>query len=609
MQGRAPRTLKIVLLSLLLAGCGGGGGGDGSSGGSNPPPLTFTLSTTSVEVSAQPGESEPRASVTVTVANVPPPGEWSFAMEHGTPGFVTTSVRTLSPTVSEINLRFQDPLVMGPGEHRSTLRIGVCVDPRCNVYLDGGMRTINLRYDVGARARLLTPPVDVAAEGSTFFFGPGPWVPVPLEVVNPPERLYVRDTVDGTGVRVVLSGPTSLNLGFEWPRDLGPGMYEGRVTARLCYDHSCMHEIEGSPAVVNTRYTVTDVPPADPEAEPVPVLRRDVLAHDVVDAAFSAARGAVVMASATPRPALHLRDPHSGLATEILLDRLPTALSIAPDGLSAVVGHDGAVSHVVLPSPGMPAMDAPAVFPVSVPVHGLQLDGRGRVHIVPNGIIEPAGLHTLDLANGGEVVTEDALLRRSRLRLHPGGDFLLAANRGQMYIRVFDIRSGQAVVVGDETTQGTPAYHCENIWTKEDGAAVYTRCGQVFAAPADLSASGLTPAGNLALTDPMPWGTPITALSQSDALGEILALEAEDSQCLAHEEPLQSCLPRLRRFDSASLAQLSLHSTGFVELDGRWYAQRALYLFHGAGGSGRYMLSRTHGAHGAQQFMLSVLDP
>lgn len=608
---RPPTSFTTGLLMLLLAGCGGGG--SGSSGTSQPPP-TFSLSPTSIEVSARPGGAAPVASVAVTVANVPASSQWSFGMEFSDTTIVVLGVQTLSAHARQINLRFPDPLDIGPGEHLSTLRVGVCVDPACNSFIDGGMRTINLRYFVEQHPQLDTPALELEVQASTFYPGVGPWEVVPIEMSNRPEQVYISAVLSGAGLRIATgsansSEPLNLTVGFLAPRDLGPGVYDGTVTAHVCYDASCLWEIQGSPVVVNTRYTVSDEPPADPEAAPVPVLRRDVLPHDVVDAAFSTAHGAIVMVSQSPAPALHVHDPLTGLATEIALSLAPTAVAVAPDGLSAAIGHDGAVSLVALPQPGQPAPSAPVEFPSSVPVSALALDRRGRVHIVPGGIIELAGLHTLDLSTGAESITENAVIRRSRVRLHPGGDHLLVANRGQPYVRVLDIQSEQAIVVGDETSQGSPTDHCNDLWLKEDGAAVYTRCGRVFGVPSDLSADGLTPSGNLMLTEPMSWGTPITGLSQSDARGEILALEAEESQCFNYSDPVQGCLPRLRRYDSASLAPLTLYSTGFVELDDVWYAQRGLFLFHSATGSERFMVSRTHGAPGEQLFMVSLLDP
>ena len=53
------------------------------------------------------------------------------------------------------------------------------------------------------------------------------------------------------------ASPVSLNITFQSPGTLGPGVYTDTVTIKGCYDQSCTQQVGNSPQTVQVQYTVT----------------------------------------------------------------------------------------------------------------------------------------------------------------------------------------------------------------------------------------------------------------------------------------------------------------------------------------------------------------
>jgi hypothetical protein len=436
-----------------------------------------------------------------------------------------------------------------------------------------------------------------------------------VTVQNPPdEELHARVLYTDNGVFFVERVPVSktsarLEIYFRDPHTLAPGDYQDEVRLSICHNESCSLQVNGSPMQITIGYAVAPFEARPERSVPaLSVLDRLELTHDVVDAEYSAALDAIVMVSARPTNALHVHYPDTGVRHSVALDRTPTAVSVAPDGLSAAVGHDALISYVDLEALGDAAPAAPVLLDISTHVFDLILDGRGHVHAIP--LRDPwvtGRAASVEIATNTEQPGSAFLGPESRGRLHPSGDFIYTATR-YVYpedVLKWDIRSGVLDRLYDSPYHGEYPM-CGDVWISEDGATLYTACGTTLLASTDR-ATDMTYMGSLALS--FTEHGRIHALSQSGEAREIMLLEAEPLKCDPSARPGQ-CYTRLGIFESDFLNRSALYSVPPIEVDDSAYAQRGLFVFHSANGAHRYMISRLSALPGlpAETHYLSVLQ-
>lgn len=399
------------------------------------------------------------------------------------------------------------------------------------------------------------------------------------------------------------SGSTvTAEIWFKQPGDLVEGTYHDVIGVQLCHDQACAQRIAGSPVRIETSYSVTE-PVPEPDVPALQALHRIELGHDVVDAEYSAALDAIVMASAHPVAALHLYYPASGVRHELSLSRTPTALSLAPDGLSAAVGHAGLITYIDLATVGEPNPSQPVLLDVSANVWQLVLDGRGYVHVFLGGFRE-RNTHSIEIATNTEVIRTNLITPESMPRLHPSGEYIYVADRGlsPSTMRKYDIRSGTPTA-----THQFP-YHseypvCENLWMKQDGEIIYTGCGHLFLA-SEVQAQDMLYAGTLARPPEEP-ASMIHALSQSELSQEIMLLESVPANCMFFE--WADCYTHFSVYGSGDLERVSRASLAPILHEGRSYAQRGDFVFHSANGTNQYLISRLINTSGPPPHYLNIL--
>lgn len=426
----------------------------------------------------------------------------------------------------------------------------------------------------------------------------------------PADQVFVELSFSGEGVaemEFIAWNATyaTVEIRFTDPADLDPWEHKGIVGIRACHDAACSRPLYNMPRYLNTSYIVRASAPPEPDPDPdptlgvLPVLDRVELGHDVVDAEYSAALEAIVMVSMQPENALHVLYPATGVTHSVPLSRTPVAVSVAPDGRTAAVGHDGLVSHVGLEALGDALPPAPVELALSAKVFDLVLDGRGRVHVIPE-----AGLRrfiSIDLATGTEYL--GATRWEGSARLHPSGDFIYVADNGfSSDLEKWDIRSGMAEFVDDSPYHGQYST-CGDVWPSEDGLVLYTRCRVVFRASAD-PARDMTFAG--VFNDSFEgWGR-FEALSHSSELGEIMVVDVEVRPDCEFSVWAPPCHRRLGIYEDGFLNRIEQYWIPPLSVGGRSYAQEILFVFHSSNGAHRYLLSRLPGVP-ADPHYLSVL--
>jgi hypothetical protein len=303
---------------------------------------------------------------------------------------------------------------------------------------------------------------------------------------------------------------------------------------------------------------------------------------------------------------LYLYDVATGTERQLTLNRVPTAVSVSPDGEFVAVGHDALITHVDLAAlvAGAPSTK---LLNVSTRVFDLVLDGRGYVHALP-AADQWVDIHSVNVATNTETTTWGQLYAGSRGRLHPSGDYMYTADNGisPSDIAKYDVRGGVANRLYDSPYHGDYAM-CGDLWFKEDGATIYTKCGNTFRA-STLQAQDMVYSGRLQLSTSQFYGYQIDSLSQSDATNEIMLLESDWYECA----PFRSnalCYSHLAVYESDFFSRTGLYSLAPIEVAGNSYGQRGLFVFHSRDGLHRYLLSRLDPAPNAtQSYFLTVMQ-
>ncbi len=609
MQGLVRAVLAGAGVCLLHA-CGGSGGTDGSVGGEGEPSTTLFVGTRSVSVAATPADTQVTAIVTMSLTSS---GHDGLYVRLAAPSHIveTYDVVAFSGVRADLHIVFASPVEMAAGIHVGEMQLGVCFDQQCSRHVEGSPVTFDVRYAITAPTSVAVDKSSISATGHvTESIIPSATA---TAIVTAPVRNgpHLRITSTNNGIDSVSTGVpspsgTPLVATFKVPSLLPGGTYDDVITVRACYDPACVRDVAGSPFTVRARYVISTEAIPEPGVPALEVLSRIALPHDVVDAEWSAALDAAVMVSARPRNSLYVYTPSTAESRELVLSRIPTAVSVAPDGLTAAVGHEALITHVNLATVGEPDAPAPRVLDVSADVFDLVLSGRGFVHAFPRAGAW-VNMHSVEIATNRETLVEGLIPAGSRALFHRSGDYLYHGYKGvsPSYMAKADFGAGAGALLYDSPYDGDHAM-CGNVWMKEDGSRIYTPCGNVFRA-STAEADDMTYAGRLQLTMGASFNPfLIVSLSQTDERKQIALIE-ENWDCRSGS--IHRCYTHLNLYESDFLTRFSTGSIGPVTLAGTAYPQRGMFVFHSSDGAHRYMISRlTITPNAGSEYWFSVLQ-
>ncbi len=598
----------LVAAALLCLGGCGGGGGDGGPSASLP---GISLSTRSVTKTAKYGDLPPVATITVTAENVPEDGIY-VGMDYSQTAIEWADFQASSETQGTITVQLRAPAQLQPGTYTDTLTFEACFDDQCAKRLRGSPATVSVSYTV--TGTLATATID----NSTFSFSSSlrdlvspeasakiSFSPV-LESMPLAKLVSSSKLVQQISLEPAINGVATLRLLMYSPASVGiAGTHQETLQLQLCYDYTCAVQLAGSPLTLSVTYLIDDNALPEPGLPELPYLTRTPLPHNVVDAEYSKALESIVMVSSNPTNSLYVYDVLNGASRSLSLSRAPTSVSVAPDGLHAAVGHDALVTYVDLTTVGQPAAPAPAVLNVSTNVLDILMDGRGIAHALPVAD-QWQQVHSVNVATNVESLGTGLLYAGSKGRLHPSGDYIYTADNGlsPSDIKKFDIRTLPTTLLYDSPYHGDYGM-CGDLWFKEDGSTIYTRCGNTFRSSTTQSDDMLY-SGRLQLSTSQYYGSLIQSLSQSDATLDIALIEQDSYLCGDFQSNQYGCYSHFNLYESDFLNRQAVYSLPPIAVAGRTYSQRGVFVFHSVDGLHRYLISRVYGLpNGGQQFYLT----
>ncbi len=599
---------------FCLVGCGGGGGGSsgGGTSGALPGDATLSLASRSVSATANYGDPAPTTSVRLSVKDAPSATLYVGAGVTG-PAVANADFNPVSSTESDVLVYLRNPVELEQGTSTATVTVQVCYDPQCSRQVRGSPASIAVEYTVSSRSSVsLASAAVVAVNASLEENAPPPVVTQTVNVSSPPaggvtfKVFPASNNVQSVTNGVAGQGIANVELTFASPVAVGVGRHDEAVSIQACYDPNCLREIPGSPLVVQTSYTVYSGAGPEPGLTPLAYLSRSTLPHDVVDAEYVRSLDAIAMVSSAPTNAFYLYDVATATERQVALNRTPTAVSVAPDGMSVAIGHDALITYVDLAAllAGTPSTK---LLNVSTRVFDLVLDGRGYVHALP-AADQWVDFHTVNVATSVETTTWGQLYAGTLGRLHPSGDYVYTADNGlsPSDIAKYDVRDGVVTRLYDSPYHGDYEM-CGNLWFKEDGATIYTRCGNTFRSSA-LQSQDMIYSGRLTLSTSQYYGYQIDSLSQADTSKEIVLLESDGFLCSPNQSGLR-CYTHFAVYESDFLNRTGLFSLAPIEAAGNSYRQRGLFVFHSRDGLHKYLISRLDPApNTSQSYFVTTLQ-
>jgi chitinase len=316
-----------------------------------------------------------------------------------------------------------------------------------------------------------------------------------------------------------------------------------------------------------------------------------LLDHGVVDAEYSSALDRILVASADPHE-LHVIEPITGNEVTMALSKTPVAVSVAPDGLTAVVGHDALISVIDLATPSVVA-----TYAVAAQTGDVVLSGDGYAYVMPQ-VDQWVEIHSIDLATGTDTTSSGSIYAGTKAKLHPGGTAIYGADTAlsPSDIERYDIEQGVAEYAYDSPYHGDYAM-CGDLWLSVDGGRIFTACGNVFLS-SSVQAQDMLYDGSL----PVPL---IAYLWHSTARAELAVLETEP-----YFDPIGTEGRRLLFFDDEFLNTKGEVALPCIEVGGNPAAIVGKWVFGRADGTAYYVVAQPEEGVPVQgRAVLAVVEP
>lgn len=602
---------------VLLSACGGGGGGSDNGGGggkSNNTDPSVSINTHSVSVSESSWDPGQQTTAVLTVSNMPAAGAY-VAISNSFNGLASADFTAQSTTSAQVIFQFKPGTQTQPGTYQDTVTVKICVDSQCAQQFRNSPITITTSLVVSGESSISPDPGLVSASANRRVPSQSsPTASATATVGNPgPVAPYLEITSQSAliqNVARVAESPSRvrIDLTFTAANFLQPGQHSENVTLMACYDSSCARQLAGSPMSIPVTYTVTNDALAEPGVTPLSFLSRISLPHDVIDSEYDRQLDAVVMVASYPRNSLYLFDVSSKTEREVVLSKAPMSVSVSPDGTRAAVGHDALVSIVDLSALATTGATPPVLLNTSTGAFDIVLDGHGFVHVFPLAD-QWVQVHSIEIATNTETLSSgNSIYDSEHARLHPSGNFIYGANNGlsPSDIEKFDLSGGVASYLYDSPYHGDYGM-CGDLWMKDDGSTVYTRCGNSFRSSTTKS-QDMVYSGKLELSQSQYYGYAIDSLSQSSATKEIALIESDTYNCASFQSQ-DNCYTHLAIYESDFLNRQSVSSIAPFAVAGAVYGQRGLFVFHSSDGAHRYLISQLIGMpNPATEYYLTILN-
>ena len=196
-----------------------------------------------------------------------------------------------------------------------------------------------------------------------------------------------------------------------------------------------------------------------------------LLKTDVIDAEYSKNKESIVYISSNPST-LTLFNTNTEQSESISLNYTPTCVSVAQDGETAVVGHNGHITYVNLTSKSIINS-----YSISCNALDIVLGNNKWAYVFPkDGQWTYIRSVNMNIAsdNEGKRTIYNQIYEGACGRLHPSGNYIYSSNdSSSSTIEKFNIQKGDMSDKFQSSFQGSYS-NSPNIWFSEDGYRLFT---------------------------------------------------------------------------------------------------------------------------------------
>ncbi|WP_281297569.1 hypothetical protein [Flavobacterium limnophilum] len=207
----------------------------------------------------------------------------------------------------------------------------------------------------------------------------------------------------------------------------------------------------------------------------IPIIKTNpniiLLKTDVIDAEYSKIKESLVYISSNPST-LNVFNTNSEKTESIPLNYPPTCVSVAQDGETAVVGHDGYITYLNLTTKTI--LNS---YSISCVALDIVIGNNKWAYVFPKEgqwtYIRSVNMN-LSYDNEAKRSIYNQIYQGTIGRLHPSGNYIYTANgSSQSTIEKFHIQNGDINDKFQSSFQGIYS-NSPNIWFSEDGRRVFT---------------------------------------------------------------------------------------------------------------------------------------
>lgn len=323
-----------------------------------------------------------------------------------------------------------------------------------------------------------------------------------------------------------------------------------------------------------------------------------MLQTDVIDAEYNKVRDIMVYVSTYPTT-VNVYHTETGTTNSIMLDFMPTCVSLAPDGNTAVVGHDGHLTHVDLQT-----YTAIRSYSVSCNAIDIVLGPNKWAYVFPKED-QWAEIYCVDLNLPYDNQTSSqswSIYAGTLGRLHPSGKYIYGADNGlsPSDIEKYDIQNGTLSYMYDSPYHGD--YNMGgNLWFSEDGQRLFTR-GRTVLKTSEIQGQDMLYNGSITLEG---WNR-IMWLDHSAAKNNLYIISSGDSWNSINK-------PFILIHNATNLTYKSkIDLEKFVVVgnsgQGQFYDANPYFVFSNASGNKIYSLTKAEGSGLIHEWAIQAFD-
>lgn len=300
------------------------------------------------------------------------------------------------------------------------------------------------------------------------------------------------------------------------------------------------------------------------------------LSGNAIDAAYSDELDKLITVSSQPRNALNIINPGSGRQKTVVLPLVPTSLAISADGETAVVGHNGAITHVDLIDTEILNFHDDLGFNV----FDITLGNDGKAYATPPASVLWSYLYVIDLASGK--VQEDSGTQRlfggAHVQLVPSLKAVYTLDTGfaKNDLNRYDTSTAQPTWLYDSPYSGQYDVGAanSNLWSTDDGMYLLTAGGSLFQTAAQAEADMLYQ----------------RTVADDDGKSATYLLHADHSQKAAKFVAIEAAADsyRLKTYTTPLLNLDNSLALQGLSIDGSSVVVKPRFVFFNADGTERY---------------------